>query len=540
MSPGEWTFCPNRSQENERFEPLSGGGTRHERRAVAHPLRALGRGLTSLILGAVFASILVSCTDEEVVFQDRELFTSPDPAANGFLGYFDTDEKLTTCGNCHVGKEADWEETNHAQAWAILQNTGSSQAFCESCHTVNELGNPATETSGHNEVPTDRYHDVQCESCHGPGLNHVENPDASQPLANIAVGVDLTFGCGECHQGNHHPFVNQWAESKHAAPWGEFFPGGLEQGAAAAARPECQSCHTGEGALATWGVEASFLEAGTDDPVPHTCAVCHDPHGSENTAMLRFPISTPRAEEHLCARCHNRRTTPDPQSAQGLAPHAPETGLLQGDVGWFPPDARIEPGEIIATHGSEANEGLCATCHVASSEVTDQETGEFVFSATGHTFQAIPCLDEEGVPTAGDCALSVQARSFEGCTAAGCHGSPQAAFSALNAASSRIMDLALELRALLEQVDPNLEEPGGLIDPRDPTFTVAEGAFFNLAVAEFPLRERADPRLVFAGSSAHNPFMTEALLVASIRAVEREFGVSASPGLVVERTLGVR
>ncbi|NIQ60187.1 MAG: hypothetical protein GWN71_44790, partial [Gammaproteobacteria bacterium] len=53
-------------------------------------------------------------------------------------------------------------------------------------------------------------------------------------------------------------------------------------------------------------------------------------------------------------------------------------------------------------------------------EVTDPETGGFVFNATGHLFEAIPCLDEEGIPTpGGDCEFS--ARTFDACLGSGCH-----------------------------------------------------------------------------------------------------------------------
>lgn len=506
--------------------------------------------LSVTLLGLLLAGTLASCVDERVVFRDRvdtvkvgrDLFLPPDPEAGGFLGYFEHEDRTTTCGNCHVGTQASWARTAHSDAWNVLQESGGAQQFCEGCHTVTELGNTVTEGAGYHEVPEERYHDVQCESCHGPGLDHVQNPDASQPLANVAVGVDLTFGCGECHQGNHHGFVNDWAESSHAAPWGEFFPGGVDRGAAAALRPECQSCHLGQGALRAWGVEGSYVEAGASASDPEgrlaiTCAVCHDPHGSRNEAMLRFPIDVASPEEHLCARCHNRSTTPNPESTHGLEPHAPETALLQGDVGWFPPNAIIDRGEIVASHGSQENEGLCATCHVARYDVTDRETGDFVFSSTGHNFRPVPCVDEQGVPTGGDCELSQSARSFKACTA--CHTSENGAFSALATASSRIKNLADELHDLLLQVDPNLLEPGGEIDPTEPTFTVAEGAFFNFAVAEFPPGERVDARMVYAGSAAHNPFLMEGLLVASIDAVEKEYGVQASPGLVVARTLGV-
>lgn len=481
------------------------------------------------MLPALTSLALLGCTDETVVFRDRPLFEDPPSEAVSFLGYsdIDSDNKLTVCGNCHVGIQAQWQETAHADAWETLQASGASQSFCEGCHTVNELGNPVTATAGYNGAPEARYHDVQCESCHGPGLTHVQNPDASQPFAGIAVGLDLTTGCAECHQGTHNPFVEEWSQSKHAGIVGF-----------AAGREECQGCHTGDGALTSWGVDADYIEkdaAEAGNHLPITCAVCHDPHGSENPAQLRFPINTPAIEQNLCSRCHNRRSEPDPGSSHGLRPHAPETGLLQGDVGWFPPGLQIDRGQIVATHGSEANPSLCATCHVNAFEVTDQETGEFVFNATGHLFSAIPCLDETGVPMPGDCDLSTTARSFEGCTGGGCHGTEQAAFSALTTGALRISVLAEELEGLLQQVDPNLDAAGGEIDATNPTFTVAEGAFFNFALAEFPdeTGDRVNPLLVFAGSTVHNPFLMEQLLIASIQAVEAEYGVQASASLAL-------
>ena len=135
----------------------------------------------------------------------------------------------------------------------------------------------------------------------------------------------------------------------------------------------------------------------------------------------------------------------------------------------------------------------------------------------------------------GDCDLSTTARSFDGCTGSGCHGTEQAAFSALTTGALRISVLAEELVELLEQVDPNLDAPGGEIDATNPTFTVAEGAFFNFALAEFPDEpgDRVNPLLVFAGSTVHNPFLMEQLLIASIQAVEDTYGVQASASLVL-------
>lgn len=479
-----------------------------------------GRQATIAALGLVAAWSLGACTDEKIIYRDRPLFEDPPEAAASFIGYSDTIEGLTVCGNCHVGVQADWEGSAHASAWAGLQSSGHASASCEKCHTVNSLGNLVEgETGGYITAPETRYHDVQCESCHGPGLTHVENPDASQPIPSIAAGVDLQNGCGECHQDTHHPFVEEWEQSKHSEITEH------AQGNAA-----CAGCHTGQGALEAWGVDPTYIEAGAIDK-PITCAVCHDPHGSDNQAQLRFTINTPDVSQHLCARCHNRRTSPDPTSSHGLEPHAPETALLEGEIGWTPPGSIVDQRRIIGTHGSEANEGLCATCHVASFNVTDAETGDFVLSATGHVFNAIPCLDAQGRPTTEDCALDEGARSFQGCTTSGCHG-PGVASTLLAAAADQIRDYVEELHSLLVQVDGNLTGPGGAIDPSNPEFTVAEGAYFNMAVAEFGGEDRVDPLMTYAGAAAHNPFLVRALLLSSIEAVEDEYGVTASPSLV--------
>ncbi len=251
--------------------------------------------------------------------------------------------------------------------------------------------------------------------------------------------------------------------------------------------------------------------------------MCHDPHDATYEGQLRFPVQTTDTELHLCARCHDRRTNPDPKSSHGLEPHSPETALLEGEAGWFPPGANIDQGQIRGTHGSEANAALCATCHVASYDVMDEETGEFVFHSTGHLFTAIPCVDAEGIPVAGDCALDGASRTFEGC--AGCH-STETIPGTLQAVAQDILNDAEALHDLLVQVDPNLEGAGGAIDPANPTFTVAEGAFFNYHLAIFPGEERVDPRMRVAGSAVHNPFLMRALLGASITAVEDEYGVA--------------
>ncbi len=459
------------------------------------------------------ALLAAGCSDDEkIVYRDRDLFNPPPDAASGFLGYYDSATKTTTCGNCHAGEQADWETTKHADAYDTLVQSGHAQDFCFECHTVSDAGNDIDTPAGWNAVQDAAYHDVQCESCHGPGNEHVQDPGASQPIASLAVADDLTTGCAECHSGTHHPFAEEWLQSGHSMV--------IES---AAGNASCQGCHQGQGILAAWGVDATYVEEDGSEHLPVTCGICHDPHGSPYEHQLRFPVNTRDPELHLCARCHDRRSVPSATSSHGLEPHSPETALLLGEAGWFPPGADIDPGQIIASHGSDGNPKLCATCHVSRLAVTDAVTGAFTFQATGHLFTAIPCVDASGIPTTGDCDYNTTDRSFAACATGGCHTNETTAASALTAATLSIQAWSDDLLALLTTVDPNLDAAGGEIDPTLTTFTVAEGALFNYNLANH------------GGSiypaTVHNPFLIEALLVASIAEVEDTYGLSAGRGV---------
>ncbi|MDZ7780825.1 MAG: cytochrome c3 family protein [Gemmatimonadota bacterium] len=463
------------------------------------PTRIMRVALLSIVAGSLVAT--AACVDEQVVFRDRELFEDPLDAAGSFLGYSDSDDKLTVCGNCHIGTQQDWVETAHASAWDGLQDSGHAQGFCEGCHTVGELGNVTTGTMGHAATGEARYEDVQCEACHGPGLAHVEDPnDATVPSAPMDVGLDLTSGCAECHQGAHHPFADEWSESGH----GQFnsYPAG---------RADCSSCHTGEGALEMFGVNTTYLEqddvAEDGEHLSITCAVCHDPHGSDNPAQLRFATNVPNEDQNLCMMCHNKRGTPDPTTFRG--PHAPEGPTLLGVAGWWPSDMSFPGGRLVGTHGTpEANPGLCASCHVQSFEIVDQDTEELVFQSTGHSFEATPCVDADGIPTGAD-GCQPEERSYQGCTASGCHGSADVARNLQINAENRIAGDADDLESLIAQI------PESEFDETDDRYTVGEGAQFNLELARSP------------GAAVHNPFLIEALLQATIDEVESRYGLGA-------------
>ena len=524
---------------------------------------------TTLRAGATALAVTLLLTGcEELVYKDRELFNPPPDTTSGFLGYFNVTSKQTTCGNCHVSFQAQWKETHHAKAGDDLDASGEAQGFCWGCHGVSEKGNPVTVAAGYNVVTDSAYRDVQCESCHGPGFTHVQNPSRdTRPLASISVDTGLTNGCGECHSGIHSPYIEQWAESKHGYGGDAYL---VEGG-----RSPCKTCHEGRAALQlNFGETTNYVEqadTGVASYQPIVCITCHDPHSAANEGQLRAPLSEP-SRQQLCVKCHARTGAPTPGSATRRGPHAAQ-GLLVIDeaVGWIPPNFSYT-GPIVGTHGSEANPRLCAACHVTKFDVTDAATGEFLLTSVGHTFEAIQCLNAQGLPTAGPC--SVDQRDFRGCAVSGCHGSPSAARSAFVATKAR-MDFLTDQLWTDTDGDARMETTDGGLLPKvlaqaiaannrnmmnlyDRTLTVAEGAIWNAQLAythdrahwgSFKIagQNSCGAAGCTAGDSAnsatgrasgegvHNPFLLDALLTASIQAVQTTYGLA--PEMPVDLTV---
>ncbi len=477
--------------------------------------------LRTLLLALPLAAVLASCTTETIVYRDREPFNEPLPAAAGFLGYYTATGKKTTCGNCHVGHQSDWIGTAHADAMAVLPSTAG--ASCKNCHSVNARGNIATGVAGFEATQDPVYADVQCESCHGPGLEHVRNPEvaANVPLANASID-DPESSCASCHTGTHHPFVEQWNLSRHA---------NVRTGSPTT-NATCMSCHEGKTALLRLsGQDPVFRDKADTDPWPVTCTVCHDPHASRNTAQLRLSASTSDPERNLCMQCHLRRVEPAGGSTQGNSPHGPQGAVVVGIGGYRPAGFSAPEAELVSTHGSTANPRLCAGCHVNKFTVNDPQGG-FVFQAVGHTFGALPCVDAQGVPTGNSgCEYTSTARSFVGCTASGCHSSAAVASNALASLrqqvavfadilwrdldNDRSVDAAPTDAGLLPEIKRDV--PGAL-NPSDAVVTPADGAEFNVKLFGEGRYGNGDKSL-----GVHNPFLVKGLLAANITELQATY-----------------
>jgi predicted CXXCH cytochrome family protein len=492
----------------------------------------MSRAITCCVLVAL-ALTLGACTSDSITYVDRDPFNPPPDSLSGFLGYFTVETRKTTCGNCHVGTQRDWRASAHAGAFDALATNPNTQPACYGCHTVSERGNSAAAggPAGYNRVGAAAYRDVQCESCHGPGLPHVLQPDVvgNQPRAYVDVIANAATSCANCHSGSHQPFAEEWGASRH---------GGVV--ASPAANPSCQSCHEGRAALAAFGVRPRYVETGSTTPMAITCAVCHDPHGSPNNAQLRFPVNTPDPEQNLCMKCHMRRNEPVPGQAR---PHAPQGSVILGTAGYRPAGFDFN---LVSSHGPLGNPGLCATCHVSRFEVSDPATGGHLFSATGHLFRPIPCLDANGVPNADKtCAYTETDRSFRSCTTAGCHLHVSAARSAFQVRRANIKSLA-DVLWIDSNGNGNLDafptDQGYLprIRAAMPTefttttrVTAAQGAEFNVRLAGEGFQGNTDN-----SKGVHHPFLLEALVRASTDDVLATYpGIVPAPPASIEAIL---
>jgi predicted CXXCH cytochrome family protein len=467
---------------------------------------------------------MVGCVDEKIVYKDAPRFQNPPASAAKYLGYTDTTNKVTACGNCHTGQQALWKLTKHSTAWKDLQANVGKAAYCNACHTVGHNGNADTTTlAGYASTKDARYTDVQCENCHGPGLDHATSPSTTnRPLASLKAdtGLKANGTCAECHSGIHNPYVQDWKASNH---------GTMPNSASPKTNVACQGCHTGQGALQAWGVdyatnykEKNFANA---DTLPITCGVCHDPHGSGIGKQLRFPIDINDPDRNLCMKCHQRRAVADTTPAGRTSPHSPEGPMLYGSAGWEPPG--IDVPNTAATHGNvNANPKLCAGCHMGRRTVTDT-AGNFSYQYTGHQFVAVPCVDGTGKPTASQtCALTpayvsgTAGRDYTSCASSSCHGNTPAQVAiSLNSKVASVTALATELNRLIK-LAPATELTVS-------KWTVAKGATFNLNLAATVTGTGASTVIAAKpGSIAHNPARLDGLLAASITVVKSTYGVA--------------
>ncbi|HEX5214029.1 MAG TPA: DmsE family decaheme c-type cytochrome [Vicinamibacterales bacterium] len=187
-----------------------------------------------------------------------------------------------------------------------------------------------------------------CESCHGPGSKHAEDPTTVQ-VKNFKTlpAREVNATCTTCHNRGEHAL---WDGSQHEARnlscvtcHSVHSPKSESGQLKTKTQPElCQTCHRDK---------VAKLDRSGHMPVREgkmQCSTCHNTHGSTNTRLLRKGDSP----TELCTSCHADKRGPF------LWEHAPSR---DGCVTCHDPHGSSNERMLVAKPPI-----LCQRCHVST------------------------------------------------------------------------------------------------------------------------------------------------------------------------------
>jgi DmsE family decaheme c-type cytochrome len=177
------------------------------------------------------------------------------------------------------------------------------QETCVTCHDTVESGLDGTP---HGSEAFGRMTPHGCETCHGPGSLHVDDPEneATKPRVDLMTSEQQTATCRTCHDSRDQFF---WEGSQHAqrglscmtchsvhSPQSD--DGQLHL---ASDVEQCATCHKDVRAD-TWKNSHHPIREGEI-----TCGDCHNPHGTATERMVRA-----ESINELCYTCHTEKRGP--------------------------------------------------------------------------------------------------------------------------------------------------------------------------------------------------------------------------------------
>lgn len=115
-----------------------------------------------------------------------------------------------SCLQCHAEEGETWHASAHSHAFSTLvEKNSDADPTCLACHTVG-FGTP----SGYRRsFKKEKLTDVGCESCHGPGSEHVKAWQAGK----VPSFKFRPLGAGDCMQCHHGEFSRPF-------DWDRFWP----------------------------------------------------------------------------------------------------------------------------------------------------------------------------------------------------------------------------------------------------------------------------------------------------------------------------
>jgi predicted CXXCH cytochrome family protein len=172
--------------------------------------------------------------------------------------------------------------------------------LCDGCHSVNYNIDTKQPTEWN----------VGCEQCHGAGSAHVQNPKLFNILNPARQNyVQANDTCIQCHSQGQ-PLTNpikgkyyDWAVGYHAglklADFWKLEPHTLG---------ETTFTHFPDGTAHKNRMQGNDFVQSLMYTRGVTCFSCHDPHGTDNDAMLRKPVN------EVCMMCHGPNTQNGPHA----------------------------------------------------------------------------------------------------------------------------------------------------------------------------------------------------------------------------------
>ncbi len=122
------------------------------------------------------------------------------------------------CQGCHPSEFATWEASPHGRAMDSLAGKGKARdSDCQVCHTTAH-GKPGGFPSGADPVAHADLARVGCETCHGPGGDHVgEDARRDGTILSLTDKCDscvILQICGGCHDDANDPGFEFHVEAK--------------------------------------------------------------------------------------------------------------------------------------------------------------------------------------------------------------------------------------------------------------------------------------------------------------------------------------
>jgi len=189
------------------------------------------------------------------------------------------------------------------QEEAAPEKTYVGSETCAACHdqvAVELAGTP------HGKAGFEQLSPYGCESCHGPGSLHAEDPDnvAWRPTLTGKSPRELSAMCTDCHddgnqrfwQGSRHDVRGLACTDCHSV---HAFKSDVAQLQAATAMEQCYTCHKDVRAE-TWKNSHHPIREGKI-----SCADCHNPHGSPTPKLIKAA-----SVNDQCYTCHAEKRGP--------------------------------------------------------------------------------------------------------------------------------------------------------------------------------------------------------------------------------------